>query len=64
MTFEDISVQDFEAFERVKSSEIYNLISEGAVNATGLSYEKYYFILENYTHILIKYNNHELHVDQ
>lgn len=64
MTYKDISVQDFEAFEIVKKSEIYNLISDGAERASGLSHEKYYFILENYTRLLIKYNNKELHVDQ
>ena len=55
-----ISRQDFEAYQQVLESEVYNMLSEGARRATGLSEEKYYAILNYYSVYKRMYDNNEL----
>ena len=50
-----ITEEEFECYLRVQKSGRYNMFDPLAVNATGLSKEKYAYILEKYSDLMIEY---------
>lgn len=51
----EISKEDFMAYESVRKSGLYNMFDERAIMISGLSKEKYMFILSNYAALMKTY---------
>jgi len=51
MKFTHLQLVNWRAYEEVRSSGDYNMISPDAVIASGLSKEDYFFSLKNYTEL-------------
>ena len=42
---------DWRVYERIRSGGLYNMFDKRAIHATGLSSDRYIYILENYSKI-------------
>lgn len=51
MPFTEQQLQDWERFEKVRSSNRYNMITPQARQATGLNDDRYMFVLNNYANL-------------
>lgn len=55
--FTDDQMQDYAAYERVRSEGNYNMLSNQAREDSGLNKDKYMFVLKNYGALRMQYDD-------